>query len=254
MKTDLLKHVSFEPVVRNLVPGGSVCLNISNDVFEKGSPARSLYCERLLLALNDRLGLQLMDRLIWENPSKPPGPIQWASIHRVQLNVSYEMVYWMTNDPSRVRSDNRRILLEHTEKHLKLIRGGGEPRDGSYCDGAYVIRAGKSFANETAGRIPRNVLKFSHTCSDKQKLARIARELGLPVHGATMPLSLAKFLIQFLTEKGELVVDQFGGWFRTAKAAEELDRRWISSELMLEYVLGGAEAFRTAPGFEHHFE
>ncbi|MHB0929514.1 MAG: DNA methyltransferase, partial [Candidatus Nanopelagicales bacterium] len=73
-----------------------------------------------------------------------------------------------------------------------------------------------------------------------------------PVHGATLPLGLAKFLIQFLTGEGdeELVVDPFGGWGRTAKAAEELGRRWILSELMYEYARGTAEGFRGAPGFK----
>lgn len=241
---------SMEPVVKNLVKGGSVCLNISNDVFEQGSPARSMYVERLLLDLHDRLGLHLMDRLIWENPNKPPGPIAWASKQRVQLNVGYEPVYWMTNDPMSVRSDNRRVLQAHTESHLKLIRGGGEKRDSSACDGAYNIRAGKSFANETAGKIPRNIIKISSTCHDKRALSKIARELGLPVHGATMPLGLAKFLIQFLSEEGDLVVDTFGGWVRTGKAAEELNRRWMVSELMGEYVLGGAESFKECDGFE----
>ena len=242
---------SLEPIVRNLVRGGSICLNISNDVFIEGSPARSMYCERLLLALSDRFGLHLMDRLVWENPCKPPAPIQWSSIKRVQLNVSYEYVYWLTNDPSRVRSDNRRVLQEHTEKHLNLMRNGGEQRDASYCDGAYVIRAGKSFANETPGKIPRNILKYAGTCGYKRSLAKIARELGLPVHGATMPFGLAKFLIQFLTGSGEeeLVADPFGGWFMTARAAEELGVRWIASEIMSEYVRGGAEGFRAAPGF-----
>lgn len=245
---DFICH-SFEPIVHNLVPGGSICLNISNDIFEQGSPARSMYCERLLLALHDRLGLKLMDRLIWES-NKPPGPIQWASIQRVQLNVGYEHVYWLTNDPSRVRSDNRRVLQEHTKEHLKLIQSGGVQKNASYCDGAYKLRAGKSFANNTPGKIPRNILKFSSTCADKRSLAKVAASLGLPIHGATMPLDLAKFLIQLLTSENdeELVADPFGGWFTTAKAAEALGRRWISSEIMLEYIQGGAERFRNAPG------
>lgn len=33
----------LEPIVRNLVRGGSICLNISNDIFVPGTPARSLY-------------------------------------------------------------------------------------------------------------------------------------------------------------------------------------------------------------------
>lgn len=236
---------TIEPIVRNLVPGGSVCLNISNDVFEEGSPARSMYVERLLLALHDRLDLKLMDRLVWHNPSKPPGPVHWASIKRVHLNVAYEPVYWLTNDPARVRSDNRRVLQEHTEAHLKLIRGGGEQRDASFCDNAYTIRAGKSFANQTAGKIPRNILTYGHACANKRATAARARALGLPVHGATMPLELAKFLIQFLTTKGddELVAEPFGGWNTTGLAAEMLGRPWVTTEVMREYVRGGAERF-----------
>ena len=243
---------TIEPIVENLVPGGSICLNISNDVFEVGSPARSMYVERLLIALHDRLALHLMERFIWHNPSKPPCPIQWASIQRVQLNVAYEPIYWLTNDPARVRSDNRRVLHEHTEKHIKLIRGGGEQRDASYCDGAHVIRAGKSFANQTLGGIPRNILPYSHSCANKRQTAKRARELGLPVHGATMPLELCKFLIQFLTGNGddELVADPFGGWNTVGLAAETLGRRWISSDVMREYVRGGAERFTDAAGFE----
>ena len=84
---------TLEPVVKNLVRGGSLCLNISNDIFMSGTPARSMYCERLLLALHDKLGLYLMDRLVWHNPSKPPGPVRWASMERVQLNVAWEPIY-----------------------------------------------------------------------------------------------------------------------------------------------------------------
>lgn len=43
----------LEPVVSNLVEGGSLCLNISPDIFVTGTPSRSTYCERLLIALED---------------------------------------------------------------------------------------------------------------------------------------------------------------------------------------------------------
>lgn len=241
----------IEPVVRNLADGGSIALNVSNDIFEQGSPARSMYIERMLIALHDKLGLQLMDRLVWENPSKPPGPIVWASKQRVQLNTGYEPIYWMTNNPHKVRSNNRRVLQEHTEAHLKLIRQGGEQRDGSFCDGAYTIRAGKSFANMTEGKIPRNILKYSHTCANKRATIRAAETLGLPSHGATMPLELAKFLVEFLTGDGEeeLVVDTCSGWNTIGLASEMLGIPWIASEIMGEYVRGGAERFREFAGF-----
>lgn len=240
---------TLEPVVKNLVRGGSICLNISNDIFMPGNPSRSLYRERLVLALHDRLGLHKMDEFIWHNPSKAPGPVQWASINRVQLNVAWEPVYWFTNDPRSVRSDNRRVLQEHSQKHLDLIKSGGEQRTRNHSDGAYRLQQGK-FANQTEGRIARNVLSFGHACADQMAYKQIARAAGLPVHGAPMPLSLASFLVEFLTEPDDLVADPFGGSFTTAKAAERLGRRWLSTECMLEYVLGGASRFRDAPGFQ----
>ena len=233
---------TLEPIVRNLVPGGSIALNISNDIFEAGSPARSLYRERLVLALADRLGLYKMDELIWENPNKPPGPVQWASLRRMQLNVGYEPVYWFTNDPARVFSNNQRVLQPHSESHLQLIQRGGENRTRRYGDGAYSLRPG-SFGNPTAGRIPRNVLRFSHVCQSQQDYKAYCREHGLPANQAPMPLALAKFLIEFLTEPGHLVVEPFGGSFTTALAAELLGRRWIATEQVLEYILGARSRF-----------
>lgn len=61
----------LEPIVKQLVPGGSVALNVTQDSFNPGRPSRSLYLERLTLALCDKLGLELMDRLNWVNRAKP---------------------------------------------------------------------------------------------------------------------------------------------------------------------------------------
>lgn len=239
---------ALEPVVTNLAPGGSICINVSNDIFEQGSPARSLYLERMIIALHDRLGLKLMDRLVWHNPSKPPGPIQWASKQRVQLNVSWEPVLWFSNDPHLVKSDNRRVLEPHTERHLRLIAAGGERREASFADGAYKVRP-SSYAAPTAGRIPRNVLTLGHNCPDHREYRKNAADLGLPSHGAAFPLSLPDFLIRFLSEPGDLVVDPFGGKLTTAKAAENLGRKWMTTEWILEYIRGAAERFSSCQGY-----
>jgi DNA modification methylase len=239
---------ALEPVVANLVAGGSLCLNISNDIFEQGSPARSLYQERLVLALHDRLGLFLIDRLIWHNGSKAPGPVQWASLKRVQLNVAYEPVLWFSNDPHKVRSDNRRVLEPHTERQQRLIAAGGCQEEATYADGAYRRRKG-SYGNETPGRIPRNVLSFGHSCPDNKEYRQDCERLGLPPHGAVFPATLPNFLIRFLTEPGDLVADPFGGKITTGRQAEELGRRWISTEWIYEYIRGAADRFRNYEGF-----
>ncbi|WP_025139661.1 site-specific DNA-methyltransferase [Achromobacter sp. DH1f] len=244
---------ALEPIVAQLAPGGSICLNLTNDSFEPGSAARSVAKERLVLALVDRLGLHLMDTLIWYNASKPPGPIQYASKRRVQLNTGYEPVYWFTNDPALVFTDNRRVLQPHSERHIKWLQqvqqSGGCPRRAVYGDGAYRLRAA-SYTNDTAGRIPKNVLQIGHACSDTRQYRRDARDLALPIHGAMMPLSLASFLVEFLTQPGQLVLDLFGGTAKTAMAAELLRRHWLLFEIFAEYLRGGGERFRRFPGFQ----
>ena len=64
-----------------------------------------------------------------------------------------------------------------------------------------------------------------------------------------MPLALARFLIEFLSKPGQLVLDLFGGTAKTAMAAELLGRHWIILEIFAEYLRGGAQRFRQFSGF-----
>lgn len=243
----------LQPIARHLVPGGTIALNVSNDIFEPGLPARSTYRERLVIALCDRLGLHKMDELIWHNPTKPPGPVQWASLERMQLNVAWEPVYVFTNAPRACLADNRRVLKEHTERHLRFMQEGGVRSTSERNDGAYTLRPG-SYGAPTAGRIPRNVMQYAQAARDDDlKRARAAAgAAGLPVHGAAMPLGLADFLVRYLCPEGALVVDPFHGWGTTAAAAERNGRRWVGSEIMGEYLAGSAVRFEKAAGFCSH--
>lgn len=243
--------LSLESIIRNLVPGGSICLNLSNDIFVPGSPARSLYREQLLIALCGRYGLHKMDELIWVNPTKPPGPTEWACKRGIHLQTSYEVIYWLSNDPSKVKADNRRVLTTHTARHKAFVAQGGERHYRSSNDGAHVIRPG-SFSQPTAGRLPRNVLTISHTCADSRQYRQDATRLGLPLHGAVQPLAIPRFLIEFLSEPGDLIVDPFGGSLSSAIASEQLKRSWIVCEWIYEYIRGGAERFCHYPGFHLH--
>ncbi len=238
----------IEPVVRNLVIGGNVALSLSANIFESKSPARSLYLEKLTIALSERLGLHLMDRLVWES-NKPPGPMQWASKERMQLNVGYEFVLWFCNDPVCCIADNRRVLEPHTEAHKKLIADGGEQRTVIYGDGDYRIRPG-SYGNRTEGRIPRNVLSISNNCASQRAYKRKAKELGLQPHGATMPLELARKLVKFMTDVGQLVVDPCGGSMTTPLACELEGRSWAATDVVFDYVRGGAERFTKFDGYD----
>lgn len=240
---------TLEPVVKNLHPAGSIALNVSNDIFEKGSPARSLYKEKMLIALHERLSLSLIDTWVWDNPTKPPGPTQWASKTRQQLNVAWEPVYILSPDPLMFKGNNRRILEPHSEKHLKFVKNGGEKRTASNGDGAYTIKPG-SYSNPTEGRIPRNVQTISHVSAENRAFNRDLVAAGLPKHGAMMPAALALKLIKFLTDIEDVVLDVFFGSGTTGKQAEISGRRWIGFENALEYIQGSALRFKDVPSLE----
>lgn len=240
---------ALEPIVSSLVTGGSVVLNVSNDIFLSGSPGRSMYLERMVIALNDRLGLSLMDRWVWHNNAKPPAPTQWACKERVQLCTGYEPVYWFTNDPGNVRSDNRRVLRPHTDNQKALIDRGGENRSASYGDGAYRLNPG-NFSNQTAGSIPKNVISRGAACADTKKLHALARTHNLPRHPAMFPTDIAKFAIEFLTQPDELVVDPFSGSNKTGLACEQLNRRWLVTENILQYIQLQSLMFQGRGGYQ----
>lgn len=240
---------SIEPIVKNLADGGSIVLNVSNDIFESKKPSRSLYVERMVLALNDRLGLSLMDRWPWINLSKPPGPTYWACVNRVQLCSGWEPIFWFTNNPDTVRSNNNRVLVPHSDEHKKLMAKGGDGRERQYGDGAYTLRK-KSFSKVTDGKIPKNVIQRGHQCADSLAARQHAKALGLPIHSAMFPTSIPEFAIDFLTKEDDLVVDLFSGMNKVGLAAERKGRRWLSTEIMLEYIRVQAELFKGASGFK----
>lgn len=64
-----------------------------------------------------------------------------------------------------------------------------------------------------------------------------------------MPTRLPDFLIRYLSEPGDLVLDLWSGSGKTGLAAERLGRRWLMFELILEYARTSAEMFRGFDGF-----
>lgn len=55
-------------------------------------------------------------------------------------------------------------------------------------------------------------------------------------HGATMPVEMARYFIEFFSKKGDLVYDPFIGTGTTAIAAYLQNRNYIGSEITQEYV------------------
>ncbi len=102
-----------------------------------------------------------------------------------------------------------------------------------------------AFGNDNGGAIPGNLIVAANTESNSDYI-RSVKAAGLPVHPARFPAALPEMFIKFLTRPKDLVFEPFGGSLTTAAVAEALDRRWIASECMLEYLKGGQMRFPSA--------
>ena len=234
-----------------LTDTGSLILNLA-DVFTPGAPAVSLYQERLLIRLCDELGFTLAQKFYWENSSKMPGPAEWVCVRRIRVTPSIEQVYWLTNNPTTAKANNRQILRSYSHSMQERIAHGGEnnQRPNKRPSG-HLLKPG-AFAIDNGGSIPHNLIIAPNTESNSLYQTRCRQE-ALPIHPARFPKAIPTFFIQFLTEPGNLVFDPLAGSATTAEAAEALGRHWIISERSLTYLQGAALRFEGNPHLETYF-
>lgn len=227
-----------EQILRVLTEDGSFVLNIGGS-YNPGSPTRSLYHFKLLLALVERVGFQLAQECFWYNPAKMPAPAEWVTVRRIRIRDSVEYVWWLSKTPWP-KANNRAVLKPYS-KDMERLKQRGLAR--TVRPSGYNIKP--SFAKtEAGGSIPPNVIEFelptdmlragNNAANDQYTLR--CKELGLKVHPARFPATLPEFFIQFLTDTEDLVVDPFAGSNTTGAVAERLRRRWLAIERVEEYL------------------
>jgi site-specific DNA-methyltransferase (cytosine-N4-specific) len=92
-------------------------------------------------------------------------------------------------------------------------------------------------------RLPQNVFSMANTVSNDYFL-NVCREKEITPHPARMPLSLASLFVEFLTDRGDLVLDPFAGTNTTGYSAEKIGRRWVSVEIDKKYGEQAAIRFK----------
>ena len=97
-------------------------------------------------------------------------------------------------------------------------------------------------STDNGASIPPNLITAANTSSSDLYL-RACRDHDLEVHPARFVPLVPEFFIKFLTRPGDIVLDPFSGSGVVAYVAENLGRKWISSEINPEYVLGSAFRF-----------
>lgn len=236
-------------IKRVLKDDGSFILNIGGS-YNKGSPTRSLYHFKLLIALVEELGFHLAQECFWFNPAKLPTPAEWVNVRRMRVKDSVEYVWWLSKT-EWPKANNRAVLKPYGEDMLRLAKKGVRA---TTRPSGHAIKA--SFAEtNSGGAIPANVieeeapfdiLRFGNNSANDRYTARCKAE-GLKIHPARFPTQLPEFFIKLVTEPGDLVLDLFAGSNTTGAAAEALGRRWIAVDQVPSYLRASSFRFDPVP-------
>ena len=121
---------------RVLTDDGSFVLNIGGS-YNQGTPTRSIYHFKLLIALVEEIGLHLAQECFWYNPAKMPVPAEWVTVRRIRVRDSVEYVWWLSKTPYP-KASNLNVLKEYSEDMIRLNRNGVR---GTVKPSGHVIRS-----------------------------------------------------------------------------------------------------------------
>lgn len=222
-------------IKRILKPDGSFVLNIGGS-YNSGSPTRSLYHFKLLIALCDDLGFHLAQECFWYNPAKLPAPAEWVNVRRIRIKDSVEYVWWLS--PTEwPKADNQAVLVPYSDDMERLIQKGYRAK--KRPSGHNIT---EKFRKDHNGSIPANLISRGNNESNSEFL-RACTARGLKLNPARYPPALPEFFLKLLTMRDDIILDPFAGSNTTGYVAESLNRRWISIELNEDYLHASALRF-----------
>ncbi|MCM3872115.1 MAG: site-specific DNA-methyltransferase [Pyrinomonadaceae bacterium] len=228
---------------RLLKADGSFVLNIGGS-YNKGLPTRSMYLYRLLVNLVDTVGFQLAQEFFWYNPAKLPMPAEWVTVRRIRVKDAVEHVWWF-GKTAWPKANNRNVLKPYSEDMLRLnrrgVRAAVRPSGHNIKSSFDKIIAGGAIPPNVFEDSPDDFLKFGNNAANDLYTMQ-CKEAGIKIHPARFPAALPDFFMRFLTDEGDIVVDPFAGSNTTGAVAEGLNRRWVATERVEEYLL--ASKFR----------
>ncbi len=220
---------------RILKDSGSLVIDIGG-AWIPGQPTRSLYHYELLIMLCKEFGFHLAQDFFWWSPSKLPTPAEWVTVRRIRVKDAINCIWWLSPTPWP-KASNRRVLAPYSTAMKDLLKNGYKAQlrpSGHDISDKFSINNGAA--------IPPNLIAVPNTESNSYYL-RYCKEHNLASHPARYPAALPEYFIRMLTDRGDLVMDPFGGSCITGEVAERLKRKWICSELVEDYVRGAVGRF-----------
>jgi len=196
----------FEPIARELyrvTKKGGVVVWVVGDATVNGSETGTSFKQALYFK---EIGFNLHDTMIYKRHSIP------INSNRYEPHFEY-MFALSKGSPLSVN-----LLQERS-----ITAGSIRNRNNGKCDtSAQKQREERTIVKEA--KVKGNVWEYSLGTNDRTE------------HPAVFPEQLAKDHILSWSNEGDIVYDPFMGSGTTAKAAHQLKRRWIGSEISSEYV------------------
>lgn len=241
---------SLAPIFSELLTeDGSIVLEIGN-AWEPGRPVQSLlHLESLLgFARHKDAGLRLIQQFVCYNPSRLPSPAQWVTVNRIRAVDSFTHVWWLSKTDFP-KADNSKVLRPYSNSMKNLLQRGSfnagkRPSEHIISKKSFLNDQGGSIAHnlfemdaldpEREVRLP-NVISMANSASNDY-FHRECKKRGITPHPARMPLGLASFFIEFLTDQGDLVLDPFAGSNTTGYSAAVAGRHWVCIDAQNAYV------------------
>lgn len=241
---------SLAPIFTNLLTeDGSIVIELGNS-WEPGRPVQSLLALEALMAFTKAKGteLRLIQQFVCYNPSRLPSPACWVTVNPMRAVDSFTHVWWLakTDYP---KADNRKVLRPYSKAMKNLLRrgtynAGTRPSEHRISEKGFLNDRGGAIAHNLFElepmearrevRLP-NAFSLSNTAS-KDFFHRACQERGIVPHPARMPVGLASFFIEYLTDKEDLVLDPFGGSNTTGYAAALTGRRWVTIDAQEDFI------------------
>lgn len=255
--------VSLAPIFSNLLkPTGSIVMEIGNS-WEFGRPVQSLlHLDSLLGFVRQKdADLRLIQQFVCYNPSRLPSPAQWVTVNRIRTVDSFTHVWWIgkTDFP---KADNRRVLRPYSNSMQKLLakgsyNSGKRPSEHVLSTGSFLTDHGGSIAHnfiEAEPLEPTRKVRLPNAFSLPNSVSsdffnRKCKEKGITPHPARMPVGLASFFIDFLTDTADIVLDPFAGSNTTGFAAASRGRQWLSVDAQDRYVAQSLIRFEDPEAF-----
>lgn len=218
---------------------GTIAVNLM-DVFAGGAPTLSPYVERFTLSTVDDVGLHLAGRMVWHSPSKL-GNIEWTAKRRAVPRNQIEHVLLFSKTAAPCWDISRMDAPPRSARSARQRQHDAERENRPRPSGLDINEA----AFGAGATLPVNLI-VAGGASGSDRYSRRCREHGLEPHPARFPAAVPRQTILLATDRGDVVYDPMAGSNTTGQVAQELGRRWIASEPMLDYLRGSAFRFDDA--------